>query len=110
MEIDGKMRKTSETMENVGNNRKHRKQQKMSETTENVGKQQNVGNVGIGTGGNMVHDNVFGTVSDQNDLDGSQIAAAGHGDDIEDEFETVRRQCAEKCARIDSQRSRSHEV
>ena len=53
---------------------------------------------------------VFGTVSDQNDLDGSQIAAAGHGDDIEDEFETVRRQRAEKRAHIDSQRSRSHEV
>ena len=46
MEIDGKMRKTLETMENIGNNRKCRK------TTENVG------NVGIGTGGNMVHDSV----------------------------------------------------
>ena len=40
MEIDGKMRKTSETTESVGNNRKCRKQQKASETTENVGKQQ----------------------------------------------------------------------
>ena len=66
----------SETTENVGNNRKCRKQQKMSETTENVGNNgkrrkttenignngkcrkttENVGNVGIGTGGNMVHD------------------------------------------------------
>ena len=43
-------------------------------------------------------------------MDGSQIAAGGHGDDIEDEFETVRRQRAEKRARIDSQQSRSHEV
>jgi len=51
---------------------------------------------------------VFGTVSDQSDLDGSQIAAAD--DDIEDEFETIRRQRSEKRARIDSQRSRSHEV
>jgi hypothetical protein len=51
---------------------------------------------------------VFGTVSDQNDLDGSQNAAAG--DDIEDEFETVRRQRSEKRARIESQRSRSHEL
>ena len=72
MEIDGKMRKTSETMENVGNNGKRRKQRKTSETTENVrnnGKRQkqrktsetmeNVGNVGIGTGGNMVHDIVI---------------------------------------------------
>ena len=37
MEIDGKMRKTSETMENVGNNGKRRKQRKTSETMENVG-------------------------------------------------------------------------
>ena len=40
MEIDGKMRKTSETTESVGNNGKHRKQRKTSETSENVGKQQ----------------------------------------------------------------------
>ena len=46
MEIDGKMRKTSETTENIGNNGKRWK------TTENVG------NVGIGTGGNMVHDSI----------------------------------------------------
>ena len=64
MEIDGKMRKTSETTENVGNNGKRRKQQKASETTENIGNNrkcrkttENVGNVGIRTGGNMVHDN-----------------------------------------------------
>ena len=79
MEIDGKMRKTSETTENIGkhrkqrktsettenigNNGKHRKQRKMSETMESVGNNgkcqkttENVGNVGIGTGGNMVHD------------------------------------------------------
>ena len=40
MEIDGKMRETSETTENIGNNGKCRKQRKTSETTENVGKQQ----------------------------------------------------------------------
>ena len=34
---------------------------------------------------------VFGTGSDISDLDGSQTAAA---DDIEDEYETVRRQCS----------------
>ena len=73
MEIDGKMRKTSETTENVGNNGKRRKQRKVSETTENIGNNgkhqkqrktsettENVGNVGIGTGGNMVHDTVIG--------------------------------------------------
>ena len=57
MEMDGKMRKTSETTENIGNNGKHRKQRKASETTESVG------NVGIGTGGNMVHDNILGCQS-----------------------------------------------
>ena len=56
MEIDGKMRETSETTENVGNNRKHRKQRKTSETTECRKTTENIGNVGIGTGGNMVHD------------------------------------------------------
>ena len=45
---------------------------------------------------------VFGTVSDQSDLDNSQICADEN--DIEDEFETVRRQCAEKRVRIASQR------
>ena len=58
-----KQRKTSETTENVGNNGKHWKQRKALETTENVGNNgkcqkttENIGNVGIGTGGNMVHD------------------------------------------------------
>ena len=60
---NGKRRKTSETTENVGNNGKCRKQWKASETTEDIGNNgkcqkttENVGNVGIGTGGNMVHD------------------------------------------------------
>ena len=39
---------------------------------------------------------------DISDLDGSQTAVA---DDIEDEYETVRRQCSAKCACIASQRS-----
>jgi hypothetical protein len=51
---------------------------------------------------------VFGTVSDLSDLDGSQTAA--DDDDIEDEYETVRRQRSEKRARIASQRSRSLEI
>jgi hypothetical protein len=51
---------------------------------------------------------VFGTVSDLSDLAGSQIAAADN--DIEDEYETVRRQRSEKRARIASQRSGSLEV
>jgi hypothetical protein len=51
---------------------------------------------------------VFGTVSDQSDLDGSQTGAADN--DIEDEYETVRRQRSEKRARIASQRSPSHEL
>lgn len=51
---------------------------------------------------------VFGTVSDQSDLDGNQIAGAD--DDIEDEYETVRRQRAEKRARIARQRQRSRSV
>jgi hypothetical protein len=50
---------------------------------------------------------IFGTVSDLNDLDGGHIAA---DNDIEDEYETIRRQRSEKCARIDSQRSQSLEV
>ena len=61
-----KQRKTSETTENVGNNGKRRKQWKTSETTENIGNirkcrktTENVGNVGIGTGENMVHDTEF---------------------------------------------------
>ena len=51
---------------------------------------------------------VFGTVSDPKDLEGNQIAAAA--DDVEDEYEIVRRQCSEKRARIASQRSASLEV
>ena len=47
---------------------------------------------------------VFGMGSDISDLDGSQTAAA---DDIEDEYETVRRERSAKRARIASQRSRS---
>lgn len=50
---------------------------------------------------------VFGSVSDLSDLDGGQIGAA---DDVEDEYETVRRQRSEKRARIASQRSRSLEI
>ena len=46
---------------------------------------------------------VFGTVSDQSDLDNSQIGADDN--DIEDEYETVRRQRAEKRARIARQQS-----
>ena len=66
MEKCGKHRKqwkTSETTENIGNNGKRRKQRKTLETTENIGNNrkcrkttENIGNVGIGTGGNMVHD------------------------------------------------------
>jgi len=51
---------------------------------------------------------VFGTVSDSKDLEGNQIAGAV--DDVEDEFEIVRRQRSEKRARIARQRSASHEV
>ena len=47
---------------------------------------------------------VFGTGSDISDLDGSQTAVA---DDIEDEYETVRRQHSAKRACIASQRSQS---
>ena len=47
---------------------------------------------------------VFGMGSDISDLDDSQTAAA---DDIEDEYETVRRQHSAKRACIASQRSRS---
>ena len=43
---------------------------------------------------------IFGMGSDISDLDGSQTAAA---DDIEDEYETVRRQHSAKCACIASQ-------
>jgi hypothetical protein len=51
---------------------------------------------------------VFGTASDLSDLDGgSQTPAA---DDVEDEFETIRRQRSAKRARIASQRSGSLEV
>ena len=51
---------------------------------------------------------IFGTVSDLSDLEGGQTAGAD--DDVEDEYETVRRQRSEKRARIASQRSPSHEV
>ena len=47
---------------------------------------------------------VFGTGSDISDLDGSQTAVA---DDIEDEYETVRRQRSAKHACIASQQSQS---
>jgi uncharacterized protein DUF6698 len=50
---------------------------------------------------------VFGTASDLSDLDGSQVPAA---DDVEDEFETVRKQRSAKRARIARQRSGSLEV
>jgi hypothetical protein len=51
---------------------------------------------------------VFGTASDLSDLDGgSQTPAA---DDVEDEFETIRRQRSAKRARIAGQRSGSIEV
>ena len=84
MEMDGKMRKTSETTENVGNNGKHRKQRKASETTENIGNNrkcrkttENVGNVGIGTGGNMVHDNIVTWVVEwmESQLNGKRLVA-----------------------------------
>ena len=50
---------------------------------------------------------MFGTASDLSDLDGSQVPAAH---DVEDEFETIRRQRSAKRARIASQRSASLEV
>ena len=60
MEIDGKMRKPSETVGNVGNVGIGLGANITTERAENVGKcrktTENVGNVGIGTGGNMVHD------------------------------------------------------
>ena len=51
---------------------------------------------------------VFGTASDKSDLGCSQIAA--DADDVEDEYETVRRQRSEKRARISAQQSPSVEV
>jgi hypothetical protein len=52
---------------------------------------------------------VFGTALDQSDVDGSgHIAAAA--DDVEDEYETVKRQRSQKRARIAAQRSPSLEV
>jgi hypothetical protein len=50
---------------------------------------------------------IFGTASDSSDLGGGQIAP---DDDVEDEYETVRRQRSEKCARIASQRLHSLEI
>ena len=50
---------------------------------------------------------VFGTPSDESGSAGSQTATA---DDVEDEYETVRKQRAEKRVRIASQRSASLEV
>ena len=64
MEKCGKCRKQwkmLETTGNVRNNGKCRKQWKTSETMENVGNNgttENIGNIGIGTGGNMVHDTI----------------------------------------------------
>jgi len=51
---------------------------------------------------------VFGTPSDLSSLDGSHIAAAD--DDVEDEYDTVRRQRSQKRARVAAQRSQSLEV
>jgi hypothetical protein len=51
---------------------------------------------------------VFGTALDQSGLDGSHIAAAAA--DVEDEYETVKRQRSQKRARISAQRSPSLEV
>jgi hypothetical protein len=48
----------------------------------------------------ILYSHVFGTVSDLSDLEGGKIA---NGDDqIEDEYETIRRQRSEKRARIAS--------
>ena len=55
----------------------------------------------------ILHSHVFGTSSDESDPDGSQIASV---DDIEDEYETLKRQRSAKRARIASQRSASLEV
>jgi hypothetical protein len=56
----------------------------------------------------ILYSHVFGTVSNVSDLEGGKIAS---GDDqIEDEYETVRRQRSEKRARIASQRSASVEI
>ena len=51
---------------------------------------------------------VFGTGSDPSDLNGSSQTPGA--DDVEDEFETIRRQRSAKRARIASQRSGSLEV
>ena len=51
---------------------------------------------------------VFGTVSDLGDIEGGQNASAD--DQAEDEYETIRRQRAEKRARIARQRSASVEA
>jgi hypothetical protein len=51
---------------------------------------------------------VFGTGSDQSGLEGGQVAAAAG--DVEDEYDTVRRQRSEKRARIARQRSASLEA
>ena len=50
---------------------------------------------------------VFGTPSDESETAGSQTATA---DDLEDEYETVRKQRLAKRARIASHRSASLEV
>jgi hypothetical protein len=51
---------------------------------------------------------VFGTALDPSGLDGSHIAAAD--DDVEDEYETVKRQRSQKRARLAAQRSPSLEI
>jgi hypothetical protein len=56
----------------------------------------------------VLSSHVFGTVSDLGDIEGGQIASAD--DQVEDEYETVRRQRSEKRARIASQRSASVEA
>ena len=51
---------------------------------------------------------VFGTASDLSGLDRSDNAAAA--DDVEDEYETLRRQRSQKRAHIAAQRSPSVEI
>jgi hypothetical protein len=56
----------------------------------------------------FLYSHVFGTGSDLSDLEGAQIASAD--DQLEDEYETLRRQRSEKRARLASQRSPSVDV
>ena len=55
----------------------------------------------------ILRSHVFGTAADESDTDSGQIVST---DDIEDEYETVRKQRLAKRARISSQRSASLEV